>query len=311
MTIRDCLRETEKILKESGSGRWAFEAEYIVRDLLSKDRAWIFAHAEENVDDAIAAKAFDAASRRNAGEPLQYILKKADFMGYSLYVDNRVLIPRLDTELMAMEALKYASFYEAMGRSLFTLDLCTGSGALALVMASRSSSLTASDISKDALEVAAINLKKYGVDAELVCSDLFDALGGRRFDLIVSNPPYIPAEVVDSLHPEVKDHEPRLALDGGADGMDLIRRIIDGLEEHLAPEGLCLMEIGNGQGDSVQRMAMEKGFKTRLFKDFSGERRFISIGRDERSVSGVYPLDQRDVPERGFWADSPFTQNIS
>lgn len=303
------MKETEKILRGSGikavqrehsdaSGaeckgaaggfnRSAFEAEYILLEVLGKDRSWIFAHGDEFLDGVLAARAFDAASRRIKGEPLQYIFRRADFMGLSLYVDERVLIPRQDTELMAEEALRFASFCESRGQKPSTLDLCTGSGALALVLAGRSRVMTASDISKDALEVAAINMKRYGVEAELVESDLFDSLDGRKYDLIVSNPPYIPAKVVDTLEPEVRDHEPRLALDGGDDGMDIIRRIISGLREHLAPEGLALLEIGNGQGDAVQRLAAAEGFKSRLFKDFSGEFRFISIGRDERSVSGL------------------------
>ncbi len=315
------MKETEKILRGSGSAaeqtscnsgsatgqtscndaaganrkksggqhdRSAFEAEYILLEVLGKDRSWIFAHGDEFLDDELAARVFNAAERRTKGEPLQYIFRRADFMGYSLYVDERVLIPRQDTELMAEEALRFASFCESRGLKPSTLDLCTGSGALALVLAGRSSIMTASDISKDALEVAAINLKRYGVEAELVESDLFDSLDGRMYDLIVSNPPYIPAKVVDTLEPEVRDYEPRLALDGGDDGMDIIRRIIAGLKEHLSPGGLALIELGNGQGDAVQQLAAGEGFKSRLFKDFSGENRFICIGRDERSVSGEY-----------------------
>ncbi|MBR0130083.1 MAG: peptide chain release factor N(5)-glutamine methyltransferase [Firmicutes bacterium] len=285
MTVRECFRETEKILRGGGSEKAAAEAEYIMLEILGADRSWLFTHAADEIEGKPAESAIEAAKKRVTGEPLQYIFMRADFMGYSLYVDSRVLIPRLDTEIMASEAVKFAKHRRSQGMDTAALDLCTGSGALAMALAGCGCRVTASDISQDALDVAAANLKKYELRAELVLSDLFEALGGRSFDLIVSNPPYIPAKVVDALDPEVKDHEPRLALDGGNDGMDIIRRIIAALGEHLEPEGLAFLEIGNGQAEEVRHMAEKKGFASRSFLDFSGEQRFVCLGRDEKLLS--------------------------
>jgi release factor glutamine methyltransferase len=279
MTVRECFRKTEEMLRD-GAGDALHEAGYIMTELSEKDRSWLFAHGTDPVDDEMAEKAFDAARRRLLGEPLQYIFRRADFFGYSIYVDERVLIPRQDTEIMAKEAEAFAEERKARGLNTRALDLCTGSGALALALTRSCSSVTASDISPDALAVADINLKNNGACCELVQSDLFDALEGRVFDLIVSNPPYIPAGEIEGLGPEVKDHEPRLALDGGADGMDLVRRIISVLGDHLAPEGLAILEIGNGQAEEVCRMAEAEGFSARTMSDFSGEQRFVKIYRD-------------------------------
>ncbi len=279
MTVRECFRKTEELLRD-GAGDALHEAGYIMTELFEKDRSWLFAHGTDPVDDEMAEKAFDAARRRLLGEPLQYIFRRADFFGYSLYVDERVLIPRQDTEIMAKEAEAFAEERKARGLKTRALDLCTGSGALALALTRSCSSVTASDISPDALAVAEMNLKNSGACCELVQSDIFDALEGRVFDLIVSNPPYIPAGEIEGLEPEVKDHEPRLALDGGADGMDLVRRIVSGLGDHLAPEGLAILEIGNGQAEEVCRMAEAEGFSARTMSDFSGEQRFVKIYRD-------------------------------
>ncbi len=285
MTVRECFRKTEKILREGEPEKAAAEAEYIMLEILGADRSWLFAHAADEMAGELAESAFEAAKKRLAGEPLQYIFRRADFMGYCLYVDDRVLIPRLDTEIMASEAVKFVKHRRSLGMNTAALDLCTGSGALAMALAGSGCQVTASDISQDALDVAAANLKKYELRAELILSDLFEALQDCSFDLIVSNPPYIPAKVVDALDPEVKDHEPRLALDGGDDGMDIIRRIIVGLNEHLAPEGLAFLEIGNGQVEEVCRMAEKEGFASRSFLDFSGEQRFVCLGRDEKLLS--------------------------
>ena len=189
-----------------------------------------------------------ALSRRIAGEPLQYILGKAWWMGLCLRVDRRVLIPRQDTETLAELALQFLRPIP----SPRVLDLCTGSGAIGLCIAHDRSDarVTLADISSEALEVARENARLLGAQVETAQGDLFAPLVGREFDLIACNPPYIPTGEIEGLQVEVQK-EPRLALDGGADGLDFYRTIAKDAPEHLAEGGYLLLEVGIGQAEAV------------------------------------------------------------
>lgn len=189
-----------------------------------------------------------ALSRRIAGEPLQYILGKAWWMGLCLRVDRRVLIPRQDTETLAELALQFLRPIP----SPRVLDLCTGSGAIGLCIAHDRSDarVTLADISSEALEVARENARLLGAQVETAQGDLFAPLAGREFDLIACNPPYIPTGEIEGLQVEVQK-EPRLALDGGADGLDFYRTIAKDAPEHLAEGGYLLLEVGIGQAEAV------------------------------------------------------------
>ena len=204
------------------------------------DRA-IHAHQLDRLDTMLA--------RRVAGEPVQYILGSADFMGLRFRVNSDVLIPRQDTETLAEAALIAVRALPGTPR---LLDLCAGSGCIGLSIASLAphARVTLTDVSHEALEVARANQRVLGVEAELRQGDLFSAVEGEHFDIVVSNPPYIPEGELALLQREV-GYEPTLALDGGADGLDFYRRIAEGAADHLRPGGSIYLEVGLGQARDV------------------------------------------------------------
>ncbi|MBR2970563.1 MAG: peptide chain release factor N(5)-glutamine methyltransferase [Clostridia bacterium] len=207
--------------------------------------------------------------RRKNGEPLDYITNHAYFYGYDIYVDNRVLIPRMDTEILVSEAIK-----EIGNREATVLDLCTGSGCIALVLSKNTSAnIVASDISDEALEVAAINLEGSGVT--LVKSNLFSEFAYGTFDVIVTNPPYIRTADIPLLSSEVRC-EPHLALDGGEDGLDFYKKIVSNAKSYLRSNGKLIMEIGYDQAESVKQLMRTFGFVgLRVVKDLDGNDRVI------------------------------------
>lgn len=209
--------------------------------------------------------------RRAVGEPLQYILGYTEFDGYKIAVNPAVLIPRPETELLVEEAL---GFIKAGDR---VLDLCTGSGAIAVAVAKQSGAeIFGCDISADAIEVARKNAAVNEVSAEFFESDLFDNVEGK-FDIIISNPPYIKTAEIETLQKEVKDFEPNTALDGGEDGLDFYRAIVRGAKEHLKDSGRLFLEIGEGQADAVKTILEEAGFTvTAVKKDYENIDRIVS-----------------------------------
>ena len=210
----------------------------------------------------------ELAKERLTGRPLCYVLGNCDFYGYEVDVDERVLIPRPETEELVEHALK------SIDGSKTVLDLCTGSGAIALVVAKKSGAkVTASDVSSDALKVAESNFKKFDADVKTVLSDLYADIS-EKFDVIISNPPYIKTDDIARLDKEVKDFEPKLALDGGEDGLDFYRKIISGAKEHLNEKGVIYLEIGAEQGKEVAELFGEE-YSVEVIKDVSGKDRII------------------------------------
>lgn len=283
MTLRELLAIGTDLLKNQGKEDAVTEAELLLCHLLNKERSYLYAHGREAAEEGLCQAFFDLLQIRTGGTPLQYILGTTEFMGISLSVDGSVLIPRQDTELLAEEALKEIARTPRFLGHHQVLDLCTGSGALAIAVAKldRRSKVTATDLSAEALETAGRNAVAAGVaDSIHFCrGDLFEALDGQGpFDLILSNPPYIAAGVIDTLAVEVRDHEPRMALDGGADGLDLIRRIVEDAPRHMKPGALLLMEIGYDQGDTVRGLALGRGetySRVRILKDLGGNDRVL------------------------------------
>lgn len=211
------------------------------------------------------------ADERMTGRPLWYIIGNTDFYGYELNVDERVLIPRPETEGLARMAV---SAVEDGGK---VLDLCTGSGAIAIVVKKECEKkklhvdVVASDISEGALEVAKKNAEKCSADIKFVQSDLFAKISGR-FSLIVSNPPYIPTDTISTLQREVKDFEPHLALDGGKDGLDYYRKIAAEVGKYIEKGGMLLMEVGAGEAQEIVRMFKYADYSMILKDDFGVER---------------------------------------
>lgn len=209
-------------------------------------------------------------SRRSEHIPLQHIVGTQWFMGLEFNVNEHVLIPRQDTEVLVEEALKLLNGGERV------LDMCTGSGCIiiSLVKNVKLAEAVAVDISKDALCVAKDNARKHDADVEFVESDLFVELEDSKYDVIVSNPPYIETDEISRLMPEVCEHEPILALDGGVDGLAFYRRIIKEAHRYLKDGGSLLLEVGHNQADEVCRLMTEAGLK-----DVSGVKDLCGIRR--------------------------------
>ena len=203
-------------------------------------------YAQLNSQKPLSQKAYGAfltaLNRRKASEPLQYILGTWDFYSLPFITDPRALIPRPETELLVEQALAYIN---KQSKPVNVLDLCTGSGCIAVAIAKLSNTrVTATDISHDALALASENAKLHSLDINFIQGDLFENLNAQQFDVIISNPPYIPSNEINQLQADIQNHEPHLALDGGIDGMDIYRRIIPQSLDFLTPGGMLFLEIG-------------------------------------------------------------------
>jgi release factor glutamine methyltransferase len=240
-------------------------------------KARLLTHPELEPTPAQAERYHSYLKRRQALEPISYILGEKEFMGLKFVVDCRVLSPRPDTETLVEEAIKVAT---KEGLSSF-LDVCTGSGCVAVSIASflKGAKAFASDISPGALDVARENARRNNVSVTFCQSDLFEKISGN-FDLIVSNPPYIKRGMLDSLPSTIKLHEPRIALDGGIDGLDFHRALAYGAPSRLNPGGWLMLEIGFDQGEKVSALLREQGFVVYIKKDLAGF---------DRAVCGFMP----------------------
>lgn len=248
MTINEWLRNAREALVVSGCPDPDIDARWIAEDVLGMSRTELKFQGDKALSPEILNALNSGLERRRNGEPVQYILENADFMGLKFHVDKRVLIPRQDTETLVEAAI--AALMSMKNPAV--LDMCTGSGAIGLSIKSLvpSANVTLTDISKDALDVARTNARALNTDVVLRHGDLFEAVGKASFDLIVSNPPYISWADMAELQREVM-HEPALALDGGQDGLDLYRRIAAGASDHLNPGGLIYLEVGVGEAEDV------------------------------------------------------------
>lgn len=250
------------------------EAEWIFSIVLGIPKSAV-ADEERILQREQAKEIIRIADERLTGRPLWYVIGDTDFCGYTIKVDERVLIPRPETEEMVMMAVAAAED----GNNI--LDLCTGSGAIAIAMYKElkkrglSCKVTAVDISEGALEVAKENAMANGADVLFVQSDLFSRIRGK-FDIIITNPPYIPTATVETLQREVKDFEPRLALDGGEDGMDFYRRIAETANKYLARGGMLIMEVGEGEAQEVVKMFKGQAYSM-VAQDFNGIDRYVKI----------------------------------
>ena len=258
---------TDKLKKEfSAAGIDESDAEWIISIVSGIKRSEL--SGDKKLKSSEIDKINELAAQRLTGKPLCYVLGNCDFYGYEIKVDERVLIPRPETEELVSEVLKVAS------RDKTVLDLCTGSGAIALVVSKKSGAkVIATDISEDALEVAKENFKLFDADIKTELIDLYGDLQDK-FDIIVSNPPYIKTDDMDGLDDVVKNYEPHLALDGGADGLDFYRRICAGAKAHLNDGGMIFLEVGIGQADDVKKM-LDEEFNAEIIKDISGVDRII------------------------------------
>lgn len=256
-SISQAVREAAAVLENAGVPEARREAGSLLAFILAKDRTFLIAHAEDPVSEEMLLRFQESVERRAAGEPLQYITGVQDFFGREFRVTPDVLIPRPETELLVEAAI------DVNGSSPFVCDVGTGSGCIAVTLLCEIAQARAVAVDKSpaALEVAKLNSRNHMVAdrAEFLVSDCLDALDPRdyQFDLIVSNPPYVSADMLPGLQREVRDHEPLIALSPGADGLTIIRRLIKESPAFLKPNGHLLMEIGFDQGEAVTELVQE------------------------------------------------------
>ena len=226
----------------------------------NKNRAWVVAHADEELSDSRAANYASLVERRLGGEPTQYIKGEAEFYGLPFYVTPDVLIPRPETEHLVEKVVALAPLFSRTR----IVDVGTGSGVIAIALAHEwpDAELTAIDVSVPALELARRNAERIGFADRIrfLQGDLVAPVKDERFEIIVSNPPYVPATDRASLSVEVRDHEPGLALFAGPDGLDVYHRLIPAAFAVLESGGYLVMEIGYGQSDAVAGLLKESGF---------------------------------------------------
>jgi len=257
------------------------ETEMVFSHVLKCDRAALYLDRNRRLSAHEGRSMAQILKRRCRGESLFYILGAAEFMGFPLRVTPDCLVPRPETEILVEKAVSYASAHDGCR----ILDIGTGSGCIAVSLARliAPARITAVDISGAALTVARDNACRAGVASRIdfICADLFPPDPCGRFDLIVSNPPYVRSDDIDGLSPEVRS-EPRIALDGGPDGLAFYRRIIAAAHRHLKPAGALIMEIGSGQSEAVGRMfdASKKYTVKEIIVDYNGIERIMTATRD-------------------------------
>lgn len=272
MNYREAFEMGKGTLAAAGIEEAELDARLLLEEICGTDRNTLLVHGDRNVTEEELAQYKEMLEKRSAHIPLQQIIGRQSFMGLDFYVDENVLIPRQDTELLVEEAL------QELHDGMRILDMCTGSGCILLSLLKYSNDCEGIgvDISEEALKVAERNRVQLGLEnAAFIRSDLFEAVEGK-FDLLVSNPPYICSDVIDTLMPEVREHEPRQALDGSADGLHFYRRILADCRAYLKPGGMLLFEIGYDQGEAVKRLMEENGFlEVEVKKDYGGLDRVV------------------------------------
>ena len=283
-TLNGLLKNGQKILEQSGIREAGLDAWLLLEYITGKSRAYYFAHGDEGVTEETACRYQELIRKRAEHIPLQHLTHQAFFMGYEFYVNQDVLIPRQDTETLVEEALKCMNSMKEPE----ILDMCTGSGCIliSLLLEREDAKGAGADISPEALAVAKKNAKDLGVEkrAEFVESDTFSApyfykkggKEGEKYDILISNPPYIATEEIETLMEEVRLHDPRGALDGREDGLYFYRIITADAGKYLHPGGWLLYEIGCTQGAAVSEMMKTAGFEQiQVVKDLPGLDRVV------------------------------------
>ena len=283
MTFDYIYNEAVRTLEKAGVPNAALDAWYLLSYAFGIDRArWLLVRHDPVTDEQKADCFRRLTALRAERVPLQQITGTQDFMGLTFRVHENVLIPRQDTETLVEALLRDVSSPAVSGAPIRLLDMCTGSGCIgisaAALLGAERADVTLADISEAALAAATENIKLNGVKANCraVRSDLFAAFDGQFFDVIACNPPYIKTADIPGLMPEVKDHEPHAALDGGADGLSFYRRIGEEAPACLAPAGSIYLEIGCSQAREVTEILSRNGFKDiEVIKDMCGHDRVV------------------------------------
>lgn len=273
MRIKDILELVNKDFIKAGIDNYFYETREILSFTLGKSKEWIMSNIDYEIEELMHKKFLDLASKRIEGVPIQYILGEAYFMGLKFIVNNDVLIPRADTEILVYKIIELANELN----EIKLLDLCTGSGCISISLAKNLSNakIFASDISQNALLVAKENSKINETNITFIESNLFENIKESNFDIIVSNPPYITGEEMKNLEKDVLN-EPHLALYGGEDGLKFYREISENVLNYLKTNGILAFEIGYNQAEAVSSILTSLNYKDiEVIKDYSGNDRVV------------------------------------
>ena len=278
-TIRRVLGWATEDFRRRGVDSARLDAEVLLAHALGTDRIRLIVDADRLLSPAELGSYRELIKRRRAGEPVAYLIGRREFYGFELRVDQRVLIPRPDSEALVEVALERTRRWSMYGRAL---DLCTGSGCVAIAIARHRPTwrITGVDLSKLALALATENALRLGAvwGVRWLAGDLFAPLAKEeRFELICANPPYVPSAEVDALERTIRDFEPRLALDGGPDGLEVIRCIVEQALPRLTAEGVLALEVAAGQSSSVAELFESAGLvDIERKRDYGGHERVVS-----------------------------------
>ena len=270
LTLKEALAKAVDKLQQMDVPDADIDAWYLLSYVTGLDRAAFFLHGEEPMAEPDMIRYRNLVTKRGERIPLQHLTGEQEFMGLDFHVNEHVLIPRQDTECLVERVLPYVD-----GKRV--LDVCTGSGCIAIAIAKLGKPFIVHgvDISEEALAVARQNATELNASVELFAGDLMTKIDGQ-YDVIVSNPPYIPPSVIEGLMPEVRLHEPMLALDGGQDGLEFYRRIAEQAVTRLAPNGRLFLEIGCEQAAAVAEILQKQGYReVQVFQDLAGKDRIV------------------------------------
>ena len=296
MTIRDILTNIRERLQKAGIEDFEYESWVLLEWKLHIDRAEFYMNPNGEVKQELLEKLEEVLLKREQRVPLQYLMGECEFMGFDFSVDERVLIPRQDTECLVELAVEDIRNVKTQNRCEFNnaadqkneqkvkvLDLCTGSGCIGISVKKlcQNAEVILADISEGALAVAKKNAENLNANITLIRGNLFENIEGR-FDYILSNPPYIPSQVIQGLMPEVKDHEPRMALDGEPDGLKFYRILAEEGKKYLKNGGEIYMEIGWNQAKDVTEIFEAMGFSgLRTVRDMAGNDRVVCARKEK------------------------------
>lgn len=286
-TIGILIEKATEYFKNKGIEQARLDAEVLLAHLLQIERIQLYVRFEQPLEESEVTAFREMIRQRGQGRPVAYILGVKEFMGHLFSVNESVLIPRPDTEILVEAGIRYL---REIKTPLF-LDICTGSGAIgiSLLKGLDQAKGIGTDISKEALDIAKNNARALGVADRIgfLQGDLLTPIGDRRVHGIFSNPPYIRSEELKGLQREVCE-EPMLALDGGADGLDFYRRLLREAEQYLLPEGFLMMEVGFDQAESVTDLAASLGWVEceKAMADYGGVERVVAFRRVEKNGRG-------------------------
>jgi len=281
-TIEKLLKDGLNIIERRDYNNPFLDVQLILSHLLRRDKIYLHMHKDEEVESDVSKNYYEMVERRNIGYPLQYMINSQEFMGLDFFVQEGVLIPRPDTEILVEKIINIVNQNNMMNERIKILDIGTGSGAIALSLGYylKNSLVTAIDISEVAIETSMINIKKNNLsNVSIIKADVFGKMNNidEKYDIVVSNPPYIERRAIEQLQIEVSKYEPKVALDGGIDGLDFYRQLIIVFKKIHSEKSILAVEIGYNQKKLVAEIFENAKLFSKIesHKDLSGNDRVI------------------------------------